>query len=125
MGRGSGRRQRSGLAVCAALAVAVVAIAPALAKSPPKHTYECTIGGYYADTVTIKSSSKYERFGKTGKYKAGSKKKQYDGYSGYPIKFKTGPFKGFKGNWHKGDDGTNELALKNPLSGYEDTYCDD
>lgn len=118
------KRRLSAVAATVGLAVAGLA-AGAEAKSPPTGKYECTIGGLYADTVTIKSATKYKRFGEKGKYKAGDEKKTYDGYKGYPIKFKTGPFEGFKGNWHKGNDGTNEIALKNPISGFEDTYCVD
>ena len=121
----AGKGTRRGAAICAVALFA--AAAPALAKSPPKGTYECTIGGIYADTVKITGKTTYKRFGDKGKYKAGDKKKSFhDGaYNGYTIKFKTGPFEGFKGNWHKGDTGINEIALKNPISGYEDTYCDD
>lgn len=98
----------------------------ALAKSPPRGVYECTIGGIYADTVKITGKSTYKRFGKSGKYSAGKKKRTFhNAYKGYAIKFKTGPFKGFKGNWHKSGTGINEIALKNPIDGFEDTYCDD
>lgn len=124
-----------GVGICAVATLAtlatlaVLAVAPAIAKSPPGGTYECTIGGIYADTVTIKSATKYKRFGKTGTYVAGSSKKTFGNppytYKGYTIKFKTGPFKGFKGNWHKSGTGINEIALKNPRDGFEDTYCDD
>ena len=118
---------RWGASVCVGAIVVVAAAAPAIAKSPPKGTYECTIGGIYADTVKITGKTSYKRFDKNGKYKAGDKKKSFwDGaYKGYKIKFKTGPFKGFKGNWHKSGTGINEIALKNPISGFEDTYCDD
>ena len=119
------KRIGTGLVVCAALVAACVAASPALAKSPPKGKYECTIGGYYADTIKIKSAKTYKRFGKSGKYAAGGKKKSFpQGYKGYTIKFKTGPFKGFKGNWHNATQpGTQEIALRNPLNGFEDTYC--
>ncbi len=117
-----------GLTLLIALLTALVMIAPAAAKAPPKQKYECLIGGIYADTVTIKNASTYKRFGKTGKYVAGKKKRTFGNppyqYKGYSIKFKTGPFKGFKGNWHKSAAGV-EIALKNPIDGYYDTYCDD
>lgn len=125
---GALRHTYKGVAVLIGLFLALIVIAPATAKAPPRHKYECTIGGIYADTVTIKSATKYKRFGKTGKYVAGKKKKSfgrppYD-YKGFAIKFKTGPFKGFKGNWHKSSGGY-EIALRNPINGFEDTYCDD
>lgn len=118
---------RSAVLVCVAALFGAIAAAPAVAKPPPKGKYSCTIGGYYADKVIIKSATRYKRFGKTGKYVAGEKKRSfgsYRPYKGYAITFKTGPFKGFKGNWHKSAYG-NEIALKNPSDGYEDTYCDD
>ncbi len=117
------------VAVLIGLVTALVVIAPATAKAPPKHRYECTIGGIYAGTVTIKSATTYKRFGKTGKYVAGKKKRTYGRapyqYKGYAIKFRTGPFRGFKGQWHRSNGGINEIALRNPLNGFEDTYCDD
>lgn len=122
------------LATTATLSVliALLAVAQATAKSPPKGVYECTIGGIYADTVKIVSATKYKRFGKTGKFKAGKKLKNVGNppftYFGYSIKFKTGPFKGFKGNWRRDTSSgavVNEIALRNPLDGFEDTYCDD
>jgi len=111
------------------LLAATAAVSPATAKAPPQHRYECTIGGMYADTVTIKSATTYRRFGKTGKYVAGQEKRSFGRapyqYKGYTIKFRTGPFKGFRGNWHRTRDGVNEIALKNPLNGFESIYCDD
>ena len=125
MSLGRGIRLGTGV-VLSVVALILTGPPAALAKSPPKGVYECTIGGIYADTVKISGKTTYKRFGKSGKYKAGNKKKTfYDAYKGYTIKFKTGPFEGFKGNWHKSGTGINEIALKNPLSGFEDTYCDD
>lgn len=117
------------VAVLVGLPAALVVVAPVTAKPPPRHKYECTIGGIYAGTIKIKSATTYKRSGKTGKFVVGKKKRTFGdppyGYKGFAIKFKTGPFKGFKGNWHRSKTGTNELALRNPINGFEDTYCDD
>jgi hypothetical protein len=118
---------RLGAAVILSLAAfAVIGPAATVAKPPPRGVYECTIGGIYADTIKITGKSTYKRFGKSGKYAAGKKKRTYHhSYKGYAIKFRTGPFRGFKGNWHRSSDGINEIALKNPINGFEDIYCDD
>jgi hypothetical protein len=107
--------------LCALLALP----ATAEAKAPPKGKYECTISGILFGNLIIKSASTYKRNGKTGKYTArGGKRTFADGVKGWPIKFKTGSFRGFKGRWHKGNDGTYEIALENPLDDFESIYCD-
>lgn len=111
-----------------AIAIATAALmAPAFAsaKSPAKGTYECVIGSTFFGEVVIKSSTKYRRDGKTGKYKAGSKRVKFsDGRLGYRLTFKTGSFKGYKGRWYKASDGTYEIALRNPIDDFESIYCD-
>lgn len=112
-----------------AIAVVVltgVAAPPAVAKAPPKGTYGCTTEGYLFGSLEITGKNTYTRNDKNGKYKAGSEKITFDdGFVGYKIKFKTGSFKGYKGRWYKADSGTAEIALQNPIDGFEDTYCDE
>jgi hypothetical protein len=116
-------RRRVGAVMVAAVCLGMAA--PAAAKSPPKGKYGCTNEGIYFDEVKITGKNTYKRFGKQGKYKAGAEKINFDdGFVGYKIKFKTGAFKGYEGRWYKADSGTAEIALKNPIDGFEDTYCD-
>jgi hypothetical protein len=112
---------------CLLLALALLALpAAAGAKSPPRGKYECVIGSTFFGTITIKSGSTYRRNGKTGRYKAGSKRVSFsDGRRGYRLTFKTGSFKGYKGRWYKSTTSNiYELALKNPIDGFESIYCD-
>ncbi len=75
---------RLGVLVCVAvLSSAAIGVAPAVAKPPPKGEYSCTIGGYFAVTMTIKSATTYKRFGKTGKYLAGKKKRSFGSFRPY------------------------------------------
>jgi hypothetical protein len=114
-----------GSIVLAVLALGLVSVSSAAAKSPPKGTYECTIAGLFADDMKITGKDTYKRFDKKGKYKAGKAKTTFDdGIVGYKINFKTGAFECFKGRWYKVDSGAIEIALKNPINGAEDTYCD-
>lgn len=107
-----------------ALLLALPATAPA--KSPPNGMYECVIGSTYFAELRIKSSTIYQRDGKRGTYKAGSKKVTFkDGRRGYRLTFKTGGLKGYKGRWYKSTTSNiYEIALKNPIDGFESIYCD-
>jgi hypothetical protein len=119
------------------LLIAVACLVPlgavtssATAKSPPTGTYECTISGMLFDKINIRSATTYKRFGKRGRYSAGSSLVTFpDGVKGYRIRFRTGPLKGFKGRWYKAKDGTaagtHEIALENPESddNFESIYC--
>lgn len=103
----------------------LIAPASAPAKSPAKGKYDCVIGSTYFGEVVIKSSTAYRRNGKTGKYKAGSKRVKFsDGRLGYRLTFKTGGFKGYKGRWYKSSSGVYEIALQNPIDDFESIYCD-
>lgn len=111
--------------VLAAL-LALLLAPPALAKSPPKGKYGCTIGGLLFGDLKITGSDTYKRYGNNGTYSAGRRKINFDdGFAGYKIKFKTGPFEDFKGRWYKADSGTAEIALQNPEDGFESIYCDE
>ena len=123
-------RAQMGIAMLAAVAGLALAAGPAVAKSPPKGKYGCTIGGYYSGTMKIKGSDNYTRNGKEGEYKAGGAKVPIPGYEdeglrGYTIKFKSGSFKGYKGHWYTVDSGTAEIALENPIDGFVEIYCDE
>ena len=99
-----------------AVALLLPMTAAATAGPPPLGLYECTLSGVglFGD-VKIKKDNKYERFGKTGKFASKGRK----------INFFSGPFKGFKGYWEKNDTRpvSYELNLRNPIDGFEDTYC--
>lgn len=113
------------LLITATALTLLTAPAQALAKSPPRGKYECVIGTTFFGEVVIKSSTKYRRDGKTGKYKAGAKQVKFsDGIVGYRLTFKTGAFKGYKGRWHRTSDGVYEIALRNPIDDFESIYCD-
>ena len=113
-----------------ALAVCLLGAAPALAKSPPRGKYGCTIGGYYSGTMKVKDADSYTRNGKSGSYRAGDSKVPIPGYEdtnlrGYTIKFKSGAFTGYKGHWYIVESGTAEIALENPIDGFVEIYCDE
>ncbi len=119
-----------GFATLVFVACLALGAGTALAKSPPKGKYGCTIGGYTSGTMKIKGSDSYTRFGKEGEYKAGGNKVPIPGYDdptfrGYTIKFKSGAFKGYKGHWYTADSGTAEIALGNPIDGFVEVYCDE
>jgi hypothetical protein len=105
----------------AALAVAALVAVPvaALASSPPKGKYSCTIGGSTLFGTLYVTGSKAYRYdasdgrGKPGKYTS----------SGTKLTFKTGPLKGMKGRWVKTKQGP-EVALRNPRDNFESIYCD-
>ena len=118
------------LTVTGLLATAMLAPA-AQAKSPPKGTYECTIGfsNQLFGSIKIRAGGKYRysRFGKTGTFKAGKTKRKFSGgrLSAYPISFKGGGLNRFKGYWFTSTTGTHEIALARPGSSYQNIYCDD
>lgn len=99
----------------------------AAAKSPPAGKYECTISGILFGDITITGATTYTRNGKKGTYVAGKKVIRWKDKTvpGYTIAFKTGSLKGYKGRWYRSKTGINEIALKNPLNGFESIYCDD
>ncbi len=112
--------------------LATTALAPAAeAKSPPKGTYECVIGSntILFGNVKIKGGGKYryDRFGKTGTFKAGKSKRTFSNgsVSGYTISFKGGGLNKFKGYWFTSSTGTHEIALARPGSTFINIYCDD
>jgi hypothetical protein len=94
--------------------------APAVAASPPRGVYGCTIGGGYAGDLHVIDSSHYRiNNGRRGRYRA----------SGHRINFVTGDWAGlFKsGRWYRarttgGRMGV-EIAMRDK-AGYENTYCD-
>lgn len=100
----------------------------ALAKSPPKKTYDCVIGSTLFGVLKVTSTSRYTHRGKAGAYKAGAKRVKFsDGRSGYTLRFTSGPLKGMEGRWYKGSDHGRtvyEIALQNPVDGFENIYCD-
>ena len=107
-------------------ALATLAATPfAAAKSPPVGKYGCTISGTFFGNLTITGGTTYTRNGKKGTYVAGKKLIRWKDKTvpGYTIVFKTGSFKGYKGRWY-GSKTTSEIALKNPLNGFESIYCD-
>lgn len=112
--------------VVPAVLVAALAATPftASAKSPPRGEYECTIGGTYFGSVWITGAKTYKRSGKSGKYKAKGTTTRDGGIRAYKISFTTGPFKGFKGDWHRSSGGVDEIALRNPIDNFESIYCD-
>ena len=117
------------LTVTGLLATAMLAPA-AQAKSPPKGTYECTIGfsNQLFGSIKVKAGGKYKysRFGKTGTFKTGKTKKKFSGETkGYPISFKGGGLNKFKGFWFTSTTGTHEIALHRPGSDFINIYCDD
>ena len=110
------------------VAVVALAVVPAaFAKSPPKAKYECTIGGILFADITITGATTYTRSGKKGTYAAGTKLLHWKDKTvpGYTIVFKTGPLKGYKGRWYASKGGVHEIALRNPIDGFESIYCDD
>lgn len=113
--------RRSITVILAATALLVPAAADA--KAPPKGEYGCTIGGTYFGQLTIKGGNKYRRNGKTGTFSAKGTHLREGGIKAFKIRFKTGGFKGFKGDWRKTDGGDVEIALKNPIDDFESIYC--
>jgi hypothetical protein len=107
----------------ALLAVALIAPAAAGAKAPPKGKYDCTIDGMLFDSVTIKSKGRYKRFDTTGKFVAKGTETRSDGSKANKIRFKTGPLKGFRGNWAITSSNRPQIALRNPLDDFESIYC--
>lgn len=119
--------KRVPIVTCFLLAAALMVLpASAGAKSPPKGKYDCVIGSTYFGSITIKSTKSYRRSGKSGTYWASSKRTSFsDGRRGYRLTFKTGPFKKYKGRWYKSTTSDiYEIALKNPIDGFESIYCD-
>lgn len=108
----------------AVLAVGLCMPAAAAAKAPPTGTYECTIGGAYFRDVIITGAKTYRRDGKKGRFTAKGTRTRPGGVRAYKISFTTGPFKGYKGDWHRTTDGVNEIALRNPIDNFESIYCD-
>lgn len=103
------------------------------AKAPPKGTYDCVIGDsrQLFGSVKIKGAGKYRysRFGKTGKFTAGTKRRRFGdsggvGTLGYSIRFKGGGLNKYKGYWFRSTTGDYEIALENPRTGIESIYCD-
>jgi hypothetical protein len=102
------------------LAIASLAVpAAALASSPPKGTYSCTIGGstlfgtlYITGAKTYRYDA-YDGKGKPGRYTSSGKK----------LSFTSGPLKKMKGRWTKTNQGP-EVALRNPRDNFESIYCD-
>jgi hypothetical protein len=115
----------------AATAIAVLATlagtSVAAAKSPPAGKYECTISGTWFGELRMTGATTYTRNGKKGMFVAGTKLLRWKDKTvpGYTIEFKTGSLKGFKGRWYRSNTGINEIALRNPLNGFESIYCDD
>ena len=103
----------------------------ALAKSPPKGTYECVIGAnsQLFGSIKIQGGGKYRysRFGKAGTFKAGKSLRKFTGanVTGYTISFKGGGLNKFKGHWFTSTTGTHEIALARPGSDFINIYCDD
>ena len=99
----------------------------AAAKSPPAGKYECTISGTWFGELRMTGATTYTRNGKKGMFVAGTKLLRWKDKTvpGYTIEFKTGSLKGFKGRWYRSNTGINEIALRNPLNGFESIYCDD
>jgi len=123
---------RTGLAVTIVLCMAAALALPsaAAAKSPPKGTYECVIGAntQLFGSIKVKGGGKYRysRFGKTGKFKTGKKKRKFSGETkGYPISFKGGGLNKYKGFWFTSTTGTHEIALAGPGRSFINIYCDD
>src|SRR5689334_5630491 len=114
----------------ACVSALAISVGSASAKAPPKGKYDCTIGGSTLfGTLTIKGHNKYTHRGTKGKYVAkGGAVKFDDGITGYRIKFKGGSLKGMNGRWYHATDGTPagnyEIALRNPIDGFESIYCD-
>ncbi len=112
------------------VAALAVGASSATAKAPPKGKYDCTIGGSTLfGTLTIKKGGHYTHRGTKGHYVAkGGKVNFPDGITGYRIKFKGGSLKGMNGRWYHAKDGTPagnyEIALRNPIDGFESIYCD-
>lgn len=111
---------------CVAIVIAIVAsAAPAQAKAPPRGKYDCTISGNLFGVLTIKSKGRYSHRGSSGTFRAkGGSVRFPDGIVAWRISFKGGSLGGMKGRWHRTSDGVDEIALKNPINGFESIYCD-
>ena len=99
------------------LAAALLAAAvPAHAASPPTGKYDCVIGAssILFGTLVIKPGKHYAHRGTKGTFTT----------SGKTIRFRRGDFNNFRGRFAKGNDGTWEIALRNPKDDFESIYCD-
>lgn len=107
----------------------LVFAAAAEAKSPPQGKYGCYIDSYYQlfGSININGASGFRRFGKTGTYTAGKRKRSFAGGSvkGYPIRFKGGALNRFKGYWYISSGGRHKIALEDPGMGFVSIYCAD
>jgi len=107
----------------------LVFAAAAEAKSPPKGKYGCYIDSYYQlfGSINISGTNEFRRFGKTGTYTAGKRKRSFSGGSveGYAIRFRDGALNRYKGYWYTSSSGRSEIALQDPRMGFVNIYCAD